>query len=340
MVETARRVVEGKLPHAGLELLFTPKEEVGLRGAAAFDCARFVAQVGYVYDQAGPIGEVVLGAPYSTVMFVTFTGQSAHAGMAPEEGRSAIAAAARAIADMRLGRLDEETTANVGTIGGGMPATSSPTAARSTPRRARTTRRSSPTSSRRCSTPARSRPRSPAARWRPRSSPGSRGTGSARTTSRCGSPSAALERSGVRADLLALRRRRRREHLQHARASPASTSRTVWPRSTPRRSTSPLPTSTRWSGSRWRCSRRRVALSLRRGHVTAVLERHEGLARIEVDGEPCVAYPRLTGPDRARGRGDRQHAGAGAGARLRRLRRPLREPDARSRPRSPSGAPM
>ena len=65
MVETARRVVEGKLPHAGLELLFTPKEEVGLRGAAAFDCSRFVAQVGYVYDQAGPIGEVVLGAPYS-----------------------------------------------------------------------------------------------------------------------------------------------------------------------------------------------------------------------------------------------------------------------------------
>ena len=56
------------LPHAGLELLFTPKEEVGLRGAAAFDCSRFVAKVGYVYDQAGPIGEVVLGAPYSSIM--------------------------------------------------------------------------------------------------------------------------------------------------------------------------------------------------------------------------------------------------------------------------------
>jgi len=119
MVETARRVVEGRIPHAGLELLFTPKEEVGLRGAAAFDCSRLVARVGYVYDQAGPIGEVVLGAPYSSIMFVTFAGQSAHAGMAPEEGRSAIAAAARAIADMRLGRLDEETTANVGLIDGG-----------------------------------------------------------------------------------------------------------------------------------------------------------------------------------------------------------------------------
>src|SRR5206468_11985220 len=54
------------------------------------------------------------------IMKVTFTGQSAHAGMAPEEGRSAIAAAARAIADMRLGRLDEETSANVGTIQGGV----------------------------------------------------------------------------------------------------------------------------------------------------------------------------------------------------------------------------
>lgn len=119
MIEAARRVVEGKLPHAGLELLFTPKEEVGLRGAAAFDCSRLVAQVGYVYDQAGPIGEVILGAPHSSIMQVTFTGQAAHAGMAPEEGRSAIAAAGRAIADMRLGRLDEETTANVGLIDGG-----------------------------------------------------------------------------------------------------------------------------------------------------------------------------------------------------------------------------
>ena len=120
MVETARRVVEDRVPHAGLELLFTPKEEVGLKGAQAFDCSRFVARVGYVYDQAGPIGEVILGAPNSMIMKITFTGQAAHAGMAPEEGRSAIAAAARAIADMRLGRLDEETTANVGTVRGGV----------------------------------------------------------------------------------------------------------------------------------------------------------------------------------------------------------------------------
>ncbi len=120
MVESARRLVAEGRPHAGVELVFTPKEEVGCRGAEAFDCARLAARVGFVYDQAGPIGEVILGAPNSTALEVTFRGQAAHAGIAPEEGRSAIAAAARAIADMRLGRLDEETTSNVGTIRGGV----------------------------------------------------------------------------------------------------------------------------------------------------------------------------------------------------------------------------
>ncbi len=85
----------------------------GVRRAAAG------ARAGFVYDHAGPIGEVILGAPYQTKIDVVFHGRAAHAGMFPEEGRSAIAAAARAIADLRLGRLDEETTANVGLIQGG-----------------------------------------------------------------------------------------------------------------------------------------------------------------------------------------------------------------------------
>ena len=122
MLEATRRLlVEGR-PHAGIELLFTPKEEVGLLGAAAFDHTRLRARVGYVYDQAAPIGEVILGAPYAHSLQVRFQGRAAHSGMYPEEGRSAIAAAARAIADFRLGRLDEETTANVGTIEGGTAA--------------------------------------------------------------------------------------------------------------------------------------------------------------------------------------------------------------------------
>jgi tripeptide aminopeptidase len=119
MLEGARRVLAENRPHAGIELLFTPKEEVGLLGAAAFDHERLHARVGYVYDQAAPIGDVILGAPYSRAMEVRFHGRAAHSGMYPEEGRSAIAAAARAISDLRLGRVDEDTTANVGTIHGG-----------------------------------------------------------------------------------------------------------------------------------------------------------------------------------------------------------------------------
>ncbi len=119
MLDAVRRVLAENRPHAGIELLFTPKEEVGLQGAFAFDHTRLEAQVGYVYDQAAPIGEVILGAPSSQAMEVRFHGRAAHSGMFPEDGRSAIAAAARAIADLRLGRVDAETTANVGVIEGG-----------------------------------------------------------------------------------------------------------------------------------------------------------------------------------------------------------------------------
>jgi tripeptide aminopeptidase len=119
MLEAAARLVEDGRPHAGVELLFTPKEEVGLLGAAAFDQTRLGARVGYVYDHAGPIGEIILGAPFQQKLDVRFHGRAAHAGMFPEEGRSAIAAAARAIADLRLGRLDDVTTASVGRIQGG-----------------------------------------------------------------------------------------------------------------------------------------------------------------------------------------------------------------------------
>jgi tripeptide aminopeptidase len=119
MLEAAARIVREGRPHAGIELLFTPKEEVGLQGAKVFDHTRLAAEVGFVYDQAAPIGDVIMGAPYQRSLLVRFHGRPAHSGMVPEEGRSAIVAAARAIADLRLGRLDDETTANVGLISGG-----------------------------------------------------------------------------------------------------------------------------------------------------------------------------------------------------------------------------
>ena len=168
MLEGARRVLAENRPHGGIELLFTPKEEVGLLGAAAFDHERLQARLGYVYDQAAPIGDVILGAPYSQAMQVRFHGRAAHSGMYPEEGRSAIAAAARAIAVLRLGRIDEETTANVGIIQGGTAGNIVRSGARSTPRRAHTTSGSSLSWCRRWSMRSRSRPGSRTARSRRR----------------------------------------------------------------------------------------------------------------------------------------------------------------------------
>ena len=119
MLEAVRRVIAERRSHAGIELLFTPKEETGLEGAKELDPEKLAAPVGFVYDHAGPIGEVVAAAPYSTAIDAVFKGRAAHAGMHPEEGRSAVYAAARAVGDLRLGRIDAETTANVGEIAGG-----------------------------------------------------------------------------------------------------------------------------------------------------------------------------------------------------------------------------
>jgi tripeptide aminopeptidase len=119
MLEAARRVVVEGRPHPGIELVFTPKEEIGLLGATALDVSQLRAEVGFVYDQAAPIGEIVLGAPSAQELVLRFHGRPSHAGMYPEEGRSAILAAARAIVDMPLGRIDDLTSANVGLVHGG-----------------------------------------------------------------------------------------------------------------------------------------------------------------------------------------------------------------------------
>ncbi|HEY7004553.1 MAG TPA: M20/M25/M40 family metallo-hydrolase [Gaiellaceae bacterium] len=119
LLEAARLILSEGRRHSGVELLFTVREETGLQGAKAFDHTRLRSQLGFVFDCSGPVGGIVRSAPFGKTIDVVFKGRSAHAGLAPEEGRSAIAAAGRAIADLRLGRIDEETTSNVGLIEGG-----------------------------------------------------------------------------------------------------------------------------------------------------------------------------------------------------------------------------
>jgi tripeptide aminopeptidase len=120
IVELARRLTSAVEPPAiGVEILFTISEEVSLRGSAEFDVSRLRSAFGYVFDHATPIGEIVVASPTHYRIVAGLHGRAAHAGVRPENGRSAIAAAATAIAAMRLGRLDAETTANVGTIAGG-----------------------------------------------------------------------------------------------------------------------------------------------------------------------------------------------------------------------------
>src|SRR5436190_6291124 len=109
-------------PPVGVELVFTVAEEDGLRGAKELDLETLRASFGFVLDHASPIGELITAAPTYKRLSADFEGHEAHAGIRPEGGRSAIAAAAAAIAQMELGRLDEGTTANVGVIAGGTAA--------------------------------------------------------------------------------------------------------------------------------------------------------------------------------------------------------------------------
>jgi len=118
ILAAARRLVREGSP-VGVELLFTTSEELALRGAQAFETGTLRSEFGFVFDHASPVGELIVAAPTYYRLDARFRGTAAHAGIRPEVGRNAIFAGARAISAMRLGRLDGETTANVGRIEGG-----------------------------------------------------------------------------------------------------------------------------------------------------------------------------------------------------------------------------
>jgi tripeptide aminopeptidase len=109
-------------PAVSVELLFTVGEELALAGAKEFEVGVLRSRIGFAFDSASPLGGVVVASPTHYRLAAQLHGVAAHAGVRPENGRSAILAAARAIANMRLGRIDSESTANIGTIEGGSAA--------------------------------------------------------------------------------------------------------------------------------------------------------------------------------------------------------------------------
>ena len=121
IMEVLRTLVERRLPHAGVEVVFTVCEEVGLLGAKHFAVERIKARDGLVLDSDDASFLFTKGPAADRVEF-TVTGLEAHSGICPERGISSIQVASDAIAGMRLGRIDEETTANLGVIHGGAAA--------------------------------------------------------------------------------------------------------------------------------------------------------------------------------------------------------------------------
>jgi tripeptide aminopeptidase len=118
ILECLRTIIDEGVPHSGITVAFTIREETGLVGAKSLDPS-LRATYGFVLDATGPPGEIVVRAPSQDKIAATVYGRAAHAGVNPEAGINAIYVAARAIAAMNLGRIDAETTANIGIISGG-----------------------------------------------------------------------------------------------------------------------------------------------------------------------------------------------------------------------------
>ncbi|MBM7564406.1 M20/M25/M40 family metallo-hydrolase [Paenibacillus sacheonensis] len=119
MFEAVRVLKENNLPHGAVQFIITVGEESGLVGAAALDPSKLEAEYGYALDSNGEIGAIAVAAPAQAKITIKIYGKSAHAGVNPEDGISAIQVASKAVAKMPLGRVDHETTANIGRFEGG-----------------------------------------------------------------------------------------------------------------------------------------------------------------------------------------------------------------------------
>ncbi len=119
ILEALQSLAEDNASHVPLEIAITSQEELGLQGAKGLDLSQFKAKEGVVLDSHGPVGEIILSSPSQNVFDLVIHGKAAHSGMAPEQGIDALRVAANAIHNMKLGRIDKETTANIGTSRGG-----------------------------------------------------------------------------------------------------------------------------------------------------------------------------------------------------------------------------
>ena len=119
ILEAVRTIKEGGLSHRSIEVLFPIAEEVYIRGSEVFDYNIIKSKEAYVLDLSGPVGTAALSAPTLVSFTAQIQGKAAHAGFAPELGINAIAVAAQAIGQIKQGRIDDETTVNIGLIEGG-----------------------------------------------------------------------------------------------------------------------------------------------------------------------------------------------------------------------------
>ena len=119
LLEALHIIKENNISCGDIEILFTICEEIGLKGAKNLDISRLNAQMGFVLDAGGQVGKIITTAPSQNSLGIIIHGKSAHAGSNPEEGINAIQVAGFALSRMKLGRIDEETTANIGIISGG-----------------------------------------------------------------------------------------------------------------------------------------------------------------------------------------------------------------------------
>ncbi len=119
ILEALESVYEDGEPYRGLEVVFTREEEIGIVGARNLDFSMITAKEAIVFDGEGPVAQITSSSPTYIGFDVEITGRAAHAGVEPEKGLSAIRIAAELITRLPQGRLDEETTFNIGTIEGG-----------------------------------------------------------------------------------------------------------------------------------------------------------------------------------------------------------------------------